>query len=116
MPRGVGADARNRDTHLLFWMSLLPISTALFGVNMRSSSAVPIYGFILFLTGVSFTLLRWAVARRAGERSIEEAAPDRAAQELARRCDLRGLDAARSCLGLCLVRLLRGGADHVLPA
>jgi uncharacterized membrane protein len=46
---------------LLFWMSLVPFVTAYMGNNPRDPRAVALYGVVLSLCSVSFTLLRWAI-------------------------------------------------------
>jgi uncharacterized membrane protein len=51
------------NNHLLFWMSLIPFATAYVGNNPTSSSAVAVYGFILFASALSFVTLRRSVAR-----------------------------------------------------
>jgi uncharacterized membrane protein len=57
------ADARLlwSNNALLFWMSLVPFVTALMGNNSRDPHAVALYGVVLSLCSVSFTLLRSAI-------------------------------------------------------
>lgn len=47
---------------LLFWMSLVPFVTAYMGNNWRDPRAVALYGVVLSLCSISFTLLRTAIA------------------------------------------------------
>jgi uncharacterized membrane protein len=56
------------NNHLLFWMSLVPFSTAFLGGHSRSPLAVSLYAANLSLTALSFVTLRTAVARRDAER------------------------------------------------
>jgi uncharacterized membrane protein len=51
--------------HLLLWMSLIPISTALLGDDPFVPLAVAAYGFVLCANSSAFMLLRWCVARKA---------------------------------------------------
>jgi uncharacterized membrane protein len=55
------------NAHLLFWISLIPFSTATMGTNPFEPSAVGFYGAILGLTAFAFTLLHRHVSR-AGQR------------------------------------------------
>ncbi|HKE58083.1 MAG TPA: TMEM175 family protein [Pyrinomonadaceae bacterium] len=43
--------------HLLFWLSLVPFVTAWMGENHFAAVPVAIYGMILFLAGVAYTIL-----------------------------------------------------------
>jgi len=42
----------------LFWMSLIPLSTALLGANPNDSDAVALYGSIMLMTTLSFAVMR----------------------------------------------------------
>jgi uncharacterized membrane protein len=42
----------------LFWMSLIPISTAFVGANPMISEAVAFYGFIMLMTTFAFAIMR----------------------------------------------------------
>lgn len=44
--------------HLLFWLSLVPFSTAWIGHNIDSTPPVALYGVILFMSAVAFRLLQ----------------------------------------------------------
>jgi uncharacterized membrane protein len=52
--------------HLLFWMSLIPLPTALIGEYPFRPEATASYGFILFMSAFAFTLLRWYAQDKAG--------------------------------------------------
>jgi uncharacterized membrane protein len=51
--------------NLLFWLSLIPFSTAWMGENNFAPNTVVLYGIILLLCGVSFTILQKAVERHS---------------------------------------------------
>jgi uncharacterized membrane protein len=46
------------NANLLFWMSLIPLATAAFGQAPEEPLAVALYGGVMFVCGISFTLLR----------------------------------------------------------
>ena len=52
------------NNHLLFWLSLVPFTTAYMGENHLAPLAVSLYGLVLFLCGVAFDLLRREIARQ----------------------------------------------------
>jgi uncharacterized membrane protein len=58
------ADARLlwTNNNLLFWMSLVPFTTAYMGNNYRDARAVALYGVVLFCCGLAFSFLRAAIA------------------------------------------------------
>ena len=58
------ADARLlwSNNNLLFWMSLVPFTTAYMGNNHRDPRAVALYGAVLFSCGSAFSILRAAIA------------------------------------------------------
>jgi uncharacterized membrane protein len=43
--------------HLLFWLSLVPFATDWMGVNHWAAVPVALYGCVLFMAGLSFTIL-----------------------------------------------------------
>lgn len=45
--------------HLLFWMSLIPYVTAWAGENPMESGPVALYGIVLLMCSISFSLLSW---------------------------------------------------------
>jgi uncharacterized membrane protein len=51
------------NNHLLFWMSLIPVSTAFLGDHPFEPLALAAYGFVLTACSTGFTLLRWCVTR-----------------------------------------------------
>lgn len=52
------------NAHLLFWLSLIPFSTATMGTNPFEPSAVAFYGAVLGLNGFAFMMLHIYVSRR----------------------------------------------------
>ena len=43
--------------HLLFWLSLVPFVTGWMGENHFAAAPVAVYGMILFLAGIAYTIL-----------------------------------------------------------
>jgi TMEM175 potassium channel family protein len=61
------------NANLMFWMSLIPLSTAVVGDAPREPLAVAFYGAVLTANGVSFTLLhRCAACLGAADGKLEE--------------------------------------------
>lgn len=56
--------------HLLFWLSLVPFTTAWMGDNHFTSQTVAIYGFILLMAGVAYAILENMLIKANGENSI----------------------------------------------
>lgn len=48
----------------LFWLSLIPLATAVLGANPYREVSVVVYGFVMLLCTSSFTLMRYQVAHR----------------------------------------------------
>jgi len=56
--------------NFLFWLSLFPVSTGWMGENHFSLWPVIIYGAVLFMVAVSFTILVIAIKKTEGEGSL----------------------------------------------
>jgi uncharacterized membrane protein len=56
--------------HLLFWLSLVPFVTGWMGENHFAPLPVALYGFVLLMAAVSYTLLVRALLARHGGDSI----------------------------------------------
>ena len=56
--------------HLLFWLSLIPFTTALVGQNHLAPSTAALYGFVLMMAGVAYYILQKAIIASQGEHSI----------------------------------------------
>jgi uncharacterized membrane protein len=63
LARRVNARVLWLNNHLLFWMSLIPFSTAFMGENHVAPLGVALYGLNLFAANLAFDLLRRANAR-----------------------------------------------------
>ena len=50
------------NNHLLFWLSLVPFTTAYMGENHLAPLPVALYGLVMFFSGVAFDLLRREIA------------------------------------------------------
>lgn len=55
--------------HLLFWLSLIPFVTAWMGENHFSEVPVALYGFILLMNGVAYSILSNLLIRLHGKSS-----------------------------------------------
>jgi uncharacterized membrane protein len=55
--------------HLLFWLSLIPFTTAWMGENYRNAWPVAVYGVVLLLAGVAYYILTRALIRLHGQDS-----------------------------------------------
>ncbi|MEO7801527.1 MAG: TMEM175 family protein [Ginsengibacter sp.] len=57
------------NTHLLFWLSLVPFATGWMGENNFTKWPVLIYGFVLCMAGIAYTILTLALIRINGKQS-----------------------------------------------
>jgi len=55
--------------HLLFWLSLMPFTTAWMGENHFESLPTALYGFVLLMCGVSYTILQRTIIQKHGQES-----------------------------------------------
>jgi len=55
--------------HLLFWLSLIPFTTAWVGENQVNAWPVALYGIVLLLAGIAYFLLTKALIRLHGQGS-----------------------------------------------
>jgi uncharacterized membrane protein len=56
--------------HLLFWLSLFPVTTAWIGDNHRSTAPSVLYGAVLFMAAVAYWLLQQAIITTQGPGSL----------------------------------------------
>jgi uncharacterized membrane protein len=56
--------------HLLFWMSLIPFTTAWMGENHFASAPSALYGFVLMMTGAAYLLLQQLIIAAQGPHSV----------------------------------------------
>jgi uncharacterized membrane protein len=57
------------NAHLLFWLSLVPVSTAWVGDNYRLPLPTAVYGTILFFAGVAYFVLQQCIIAQEGHDS-----------------------------------------------
>ena len=55
--------------HLLFWLSLTPFATAWLGENFRASRPVALYGVLLLMCGIAYSILARALVANEGPKS-----------------------------------------------
>jgi uncharacterized membrane protein len=52
--------------HLLFWLSLVPFATGWMGKTHLAAAPTALYGVILLMSGVAYTILQGAIIREQG--------------------------------------------------
>src|SRR5712672_297138 len=55
--------------HLLFWLSLVPFVTGWMGENHFAALPTAVYGFILLMAGIAYTIIEAAIIRDQGPQS-----------------------------------------------
>ena len=63
--------------HLLFWLSLVPFVTGWMGENHFASLPTAVYGAVLFMAGIAYTILQALIIRDQGPHSKLAAAVGR---------------------------------------
>jgi uncharacterized membrane protein len=58
------------NSHLLFWLSLVPAATAWLGQNLPEPVPVAAYGVALFMPAIAYFLLQKAILHRHGSHSM----------------------------------------------
>jgi uncharacterized membrane protein len=58
------------NSHLLFWLSLVPAATAWLGDNFLQPLPTALYGGILLMPAIAYTLLQLAIIHRHGAHSV----------------------------------------------
>jgi len=56
--------------HLLFWLSLFPFVTGWMGANYLAALPTALYGGVLFMAGIAYTILVWAIIASEGKHSL----------------------------------------------
>ena len=56
--------------HLLFWLSLVPFVTAWMGENHFASTPTALYGVLLLMAAIAYTILQWQILRAEGPSSV----------------------------------------------
>jgi uncharacterized membrane protein len=57
------------NTHLLFWLSLVPFATAWMGENHTANLPVAVYGFVMLMPAIAYYILQNMIVRIAGAQS-----------------------------------------------
>ena len=57
------------NTHLLFWLSLIPFTTAWMGENPSENSPVALYGIVLMMAGIAYYILAHTLMKLHGKNS-----------------------------------------------
>ena len=60
--------------HLLFWLSLIPFTTAWAGRRHLAATPVAVYGFVLLMAAIAYYVLQRAIIRQQGPNSLLAAA------------------------------------------
>ena len=58
------------NSHLLFWLSLVPAATAWLGENLPAPVPVAVYGVVVFMPAIAYYLLQKAILHRHGRHSV----------------------------------------------
>ena len=58
------------NTHLLFWLSLIPFTTAWMGENHFASEPTALYGFVLLMAAIAYTILQYQIVSHHGRDSM----------------------------------------------
>ena len=56
--------------YLLFWLSLLPFVTSWMGENHLAATPTALYGFVLLMAAIAYTLLARAIVANEGSESL----------------------------------------------
>jgi uncharacterized membrane protein len=56
--------------HLLFWLSLLPFVTGWMGENHYSKIPSALYGVVLLMASIAYSILTWTIIREEGSDSV----------------------------------------------
>ncbi len=63
----ISTDVMWANLNLLFWLSFIPFATGWIGENHGGSWPTAFYASILFVSGISYTILQYAVVRHADQ-------------------------------------------------
>jgi len=63
--------------HLLFWLSLVPFTTAWMGENHFTSAPLALYGFVLLMAGLAYVILQQLIIAAQGPHSVLKTAVGR---------------------------------------
>jgi uncharacterized membrane protein len=66
----VNASIMWANSHLLFWLSLVPFATGWMGENDFAPAPTAVYGFVLLMSAVAYWLLQRTIIREHGKDSV----------------------------------------------
>jgi uncharacterized membrane protein len=58
------------NSHLLFWLSLIPFATGWMGENHFAPVPTALYGLVLLMAAIAYWILQWALMREHGHDSL----------------------------------------------
>jgi uncharacterized membrane protein len=58
------------NSHLLFWLSVIPVATAWMGQNLGTPLPTALYGVALLMPAIAYVLLQRAIIHRHGKQSV----------------------------------------------
>src|ERR1700730_17380545 len=58
------------NSHLLFWLSVVPVATAWMGQNLLTPLPTAVYGVVLLMPAIAYHLLVKAIIHQHGEHSV----------------------------------------------
>ena len=67
--RGIDGAVLWANLHLLFWLSLTPFVTGWMGENHFEAVPIALYGCVLLMAAISYTILQFAIVRHDGKAS-----------------------------------------------
>ena len=70
LEHGVTGSILWANLHLLFWLSLFPVTTAWMGENEFARKPSAVYGFVLLMAGIAYLLLERAIIAADGPSSV----------------------------------------------
>ena len=72
--KGVSGSILWANLHLLFWLSVVPFTTAWMAENRYESVPVALYGFVLLMAAVAYGILQYRILSQEGKDSVLRAA------------------------------------------
>ncbi len=74
LTEAIGGGILWANLHLLFWLSLVPFVTSWMGENHFAPLPTSIYGVVMFMAAIAYTILQTAIIRKQGPHSKLRAA------------------------------------------
>lgn len=56
--------------HLLFWLSMIPFATSWMGENNFAAAPMALYGFVMLMNAIAYTILAAILVKHHGENSL----------------------------------------------